>query len=135
MNVNEQILKEIRTENNQKFFSMFKSQKALTNMQKQDLLNYTANLQDRLFKSYEENTFLQSKVARIILAIAERFDADGVDDLTLPKKINFFYIITNASAVGKLLKEIIEIIKEKVPETPPAVLPPFTEENELTNID
>lgn len=87
----------------------------LRNMEKNSLISHVNVIQQQLVESYEENTFLQSKFARITLAIAERFDADGIDDLTLPKKVNFMYILTNAKGVVKLIKEIITIIKEKKP--------------------
>ncbi len=87
----------------------------LRNMEKNSLISHVNLIQQQLVDSYEENTFLQSKFARITLAISERFDADGIDDLTLPKKVTIMYILTNAKGIVKLFKEVIAIIKEKKP--------------------
>jgi hypothetical protein len=100
---------------------MILTEAKLRNMEKNALIAHSLSIQNNLLENYEENTFLQSKVARIILEIAERFDADGIDDLTLPKKVNLMYIVMNAKAVVKLIKAIIEIIKEK--KTTPIIIP------------
>ena len=84
-------------------------------MEKNSLISHVNLIQQQLVDSYEENTFLQSKFARITLAISERFDADGIDDLTLPKKVTVMYILTNAKGIVKLFKEVIAIIREKKP--------------------
>lgn len=74
-------------------------------------------LKNVLSTSVESQQKLQistQKIKLIAEEIAERFDADGIDDINLPKKINFMFIFTNISAVIKLIRKIVDIIKQPV---------------------
>ena len=54
---------------------------------------------------------LQCKVAKITAALSERLDADGIDDINLPKKITWLWVLANVGSVSKMIKEIIAILK------------------------
>jgi hypothetical protein len=119
----------VRDKINKSKTKMILTEAKLRNMEKNALISHSISLQNNLLDNYEENTFLQSKIARIVLEISERFDADGIDDITLPKKVNLMFIVMNAKAVVKLFKAIIDIIKEKKAQ-PISIL---TEEKVLNN--
>lgn len=60
---------------------------------------------------------LRCKIEKINLAILERFNANGIDDIVLPEKVSLFsfqflfWLVTNAVPVVKLVKEILNAIK------------------------
>jgi len=60
----------------------------------------------------EQNSELQCKVVKITYSILERFDADGVDDINIPKKVNIWWALRNLSGVTKLIREIATTVKE-----------------------
>jgi len=57
-------------------------------------------------------THALGKIERITLLLVEAFDGDGIDDISFPKKINFFSIFTNIPAIVKLLRQAFIILKE-----------------------
>lgn len=61
-------------------------------------------------------THTLSKIEKITALLIERFDKDGIDDISFPKKITFFSIFTNIPAIVKLLREVFTILKEETPE-------------------
>lgn len=61
-------------------------------------------------------THTLSKIEKITQLLIERFDKDGTDDLSFPKKITFFSVIANVPALVKLLRQIFETLKEQTPE-------------------
>lgn len=68
--------------------------------------NLNPNPQD-----FEENVKLRCKVNLISSRIVEAFDADGIDDIRIPKKVSIWWVILNIASVGKLISDIINIVK------------------------
>lgn len=62
---------------------------------------------------FEENKKLQCKITRIAEEIAVRFDADGIDDIRIPKKVSIWWVILNLASVAKLVSDIINVIKHE----------------------
>lgn len=98
----------------------------LKQMRKTDLVKYAADVTDANTKLVEstanvlqvqdDNESLRIKIQNISAAILERFDADGVQDITLPTGRFFglqtlWWAITNASKLLDLFREIINILK------------------------
>lgn len=100
--------------------------KRIKTLTKSDLLKETLSLATKVNKMENETqkitavqaeaNDLRSKIVRIGQAITERFDADGIDDITLPSGNNIITLlwwgITNASSLLKLIREVISIVKE-----------------------
>ena len=110
--------------------------KRIKTLTKADLLKETLSLATKVNKMENETlklaaiqaetSDLRSKIVRIGEAITERFDADGIDDISLPSGKNIitlvWWAVTNASSLLKLIREVISIVKEPtVIETPDAV--------------
>lgn len=55
---------------------------------------------------------LECKINKASLIIAERFDADGIDDITLPDKVSVWWVIGNLGAVAKMVSEFIQLFKQ-----------------------
>lgn len=64
-------------------------------------------------KAAEERDAAQTKIIEIARAVEEAFDADGVDDISIPNKFSIWWVISNANSIFKLLKKIIEVLKRK----------------------
>ena len=59
-----------------------------------------------------ENDDLACKINAISTAIAERFDKDGVDDIEIPTRFTFWWVLRNSTRIYKLVTDIIDIIKK-----------------------
>lgn len=67
----------------------------------------------------EINERLECQVTLISQRITEAFDADGIDDIRIPNKVSIWWVVLNIASVGKLISDIINIIKTKcITETP-----------------
>lgn len=62
---------------------------------------------------FEENVKLRCKVEKISSRIVEAFDADGIDDIRIPKKVSIWWVILNIASVGKLISDVINIVKNE----------------------
>jgi len=64
-----------------------------------------------------DNRDLRNIIVDINSAITEAFNEDGVDDINIPDKFSFWWVVSNASSIFTLVKKIVTIVKENKKET------------------
>lgn len=80
---------------------------------------------------FQENVNLRCKIDKIASRISEAFDADGIDDIRVPKQVSFWWVILNIAAVGKLISDVIKLVKQDCNETTITVIAP-TNDNQVS---
>ena len=48
----------------------------------------------------------------IVNAVIEAFDGDNIDDITIPNKFSFWWVVSNAKSIFTLIKTIVTAIKD-----------------------
>lgn len=61
----------------------------------------------------DENPVLACKIDLIAKRVSEAFDADGIDDIRVPNKVSIWWVVLNIASVGKLISDIINIVKNE----------------------